>query len=129
MLCHADLHTWNVVIDTEHRLWIVDWDEAVLAPKERDLMFVVGGISRSLIGPREEELFFRGYGEAVIDPLALSYYRYAWAVQDIGGYAQQVLSRPDLGAVTKRAAVEICMTLFEPGEIVELAYESDHEVA
>ncbi len=129
VLCHADLHTWNVLIDTEHRLWIVDWDEAILAPKERDLMFVVGGISRSLIGPREEELFFRGYGETAIDPLALAYYRYAWAVQDIGGYAQQVFSRPDLGAVTKRAAVEICMSLFEPGEIVELAYESDRSGA
>ncbi len=129
VLCHADLHTWNVLIDTEHRLWIVDWDEAVLAPKERDLMFVAGGISRSLVGPRAEELFFHGYGEVEIEPLALAYYRYAWAVQDIGGYAEQVFSRPDLGAVTKRAAADICMSLFEPGEIVELAYEAEGGVA
>ncbi len=129
VLCHADLHTWNVLIDSEHHLWIVDWDEIVLAPKERDLMFVVGGISRSLVGPRAEELFLRGYGEVEIDPLALAYYRHMWAVQDIGGYAEQVFLRPDLGALTKRAAVEICVSLFEPGEIVELAYESDAGVA
>ena len=43
VLCHTDLHTWNVLVDAGRRLWIVDWDEAVLAPPGRDLMFVVGG--------------------------------------------------------------------------------------
>ena len=33
VLCHADLHTWNVLVDAGRRLWIVDWDEAVLAPR------------------------------------------------------------------------------------------------
>jgi spectinomycin phosphotransferase len=44
VLCHADLHTWNVLVDGDGRLWLVDWDEAILAPRERDLMFLVGGI-------------------------------------------------------------------------------------
>ena len=42
VLCHADLHLWNVLVEEAGRLWIADWDEAVLAPRERDLMFVVG---------------------------------------------------------------------------------------
>jgi len=41
-------------------------------------------LARPDIGPREEALFFRGYGATAIDPLALAYYRYAWAVGDIG---------------------------------------------
>ncbi|MDP9379177.1 MAG: aminoglycoside phosphotransferase family protein [Chloroflexota bacterium] len=125
VLCHADLHTGNVLIDTNGHLWIVDWDETVLSPKERDLMFVVGGISRELVGPREEELFFRGYGEAVINPFALSYHRHAWAVQDISDFGEQVFSRPDLGVVTRRAAAKLLMGLFRPGEIVDLAFDSD----
>jgi hypothetical protein len=40
VLCHADLHTWNVLVDADQQLWIVDWDEAIVAPKERDMMFV-----------------------------------------------------------------------------------------
>lgn len=125
VLCHADLHTGNVLIDREQHLWIVDWDETVLAPKERDLMFVAGGISRELVGPREEEWFFRGYGQTAIDPLALTYYRYTWAVQDIGAFGEEVYSRPDLGEETRRAAVGYFMGLFEPGNIVDLAYASE----
>jgi Ser/Thr protein kinase RdoA (MazF antagonist) len=51
VLCHADLHTWNVLVDSVGDLWIADWDEAVLAPRERDLMFVVGGIGHGLVTP------------------------------------------------------------------------------
>jgi thiamine kinase-like enzyme len=53
VLCHADIHTGNVLLDTANNLWIVDWDETMLAPKERDLMFVVGGI----IGDYGERVF------------------------------------------------------------------------
>jgi spectinomycin phosphotransferase len=123
VLCHADLHTGNVLLDDAGRVWIVDWDETVLAPRERDLMFVVGGgIGIGGIGPREEERFFQGYGPASIDPLALAYYRYAWAVSDIGAYGEQVFLRPDLGEVTRHAAVAAFMSLFQPGRIVERAF-------
>lgn len=79
VLCHADLHTWNVIIDTAGALWLIDWDGAVLAHKERDLMFVVGGIGPGMVEPRETACFFEGYGEETVDPLALAYYRHAWA--------------------------------------------------
>jgi spectinomycin phosphotransferase len=126
VLCHADIHTNNVMLDTDGRVWIVDWDETVLAPKERDLMFAVGGgISRDLVGPSEEALFLQGYGATTIDPLALTYYRYAWAVSDIGAYAEEIVFRPDLGAATKRASVGQFLSLFRPGQIVALALASD----
>ncbi len=126
VLCHADIHTANVLLDAGGQVWIVDWDDTVLAPKERDLMFVAGGgISSALVRPREEEWFFRGYGTAAIDPLALAYYRYAWAVGDIGAYGDQVFFRSDLGEVTKRAAVDRFLSLFVPGNIIPLAFASD----
>jgi spectinomycin phosphotransferase len=125
VLCHADIHTANVLLDAGGQVWIVDWDETLLAPKERDLMFVMGGgISRALVGPREEELFFQGYGATTVDPLALAYYRYAWAVSDIGAYGAEVVFRPDLGPVTRRAGVDLFMSLFKPGNIVTLAFAS-----
>ena len=125
VLCHADIHTWNVMIDTADRFWIVDWDETVLAPKERDLMFVVGGISRELVRPHQEAWFLAGYGAPDVDPLALSYYRYAWAIGDIGSFGEQVFLMPDTGVATKRNAMQLLMSLFEPGQIVSLAYQSD----
>lgn len=125
VLCHADIHTGNVLLDAGGRVWIVDWDETVLAPKERDLMFAVGGIIGGLVEPREEALFFRGYGVAAVDPLALAYYRYAWAVGDIGDFAAQVFFRPDLGPASGRAAVDGFTSLFLPGNIVALASVAD----
>jgi spectinomycin phosphotransferase len=121
VLCHADLHTWNVLVDADQQLWIVDWDEAIVAPKERDLMFVVGGIGHGLVRPGDTECFYQGYGRASIDPRLLAYYRYAWAVQDIAAYAEQVLLAPGLGEAARRAAVEGFMDLFAPGNIVDLA--------
>jgi spectinomycin phosphotransferase len=44
ILCHADIHGWNLMIDKEGALYIVDWDTLIFAPKERDLMFVGAGI-------------------------------------------------------------------------------------
>jgi spectinomycin phosphotransferase len=124
VLCHADLHTWNVLVDATRQLWIVDWDEAVLAPKERDLMFMVGGIGHELVRPRDTDCFFQGYGEARIDPRLLAYYRCAWAVQDIAAYGERVLMAPRLGEATRRAAVEGFVDLFAPGNIIDLARTS-----
>lgn len=130
VLCHADIHTNNVLLDVDGQLWIVDWDDTVLAPRERDLMFAVGGgISREFVGPRDEELFLQGYGATTIDPLALAYYRHAWAVGDIGAYGEEVFVRPDLGPVSKRAALDKFRSLFLPGSIVELALASDGHAA
>ena len=30
VLCHADVHTGNVLLDAGGQLWIVDWDETLL---------------------------------------------------------------------------------------------------
>lgn len=120
-LCHGDLHTWNVLVDSDQQLWIVDWDEAVVAPRERDLMFVVGGIGAGLVSPDDTRAFFQGYGRARVDPVLLAYYRCAWAVQDIAAYAEEAVLSPGLGSMSRRAALEGFVSLFEPGNIVGLA--------
>ena len=121
VLCHADIHTGNILLDTEGAVWIVDWDEALLAPRERDLMFVVGGISSTLVTPRDTELVLRGYGEVAVNSQALAYYRYAWAVSDIWAYADTVFHRPDLSVQVRRSEVDMFRSLFAPGNIVSIA--------
>lgn len=125
VLCHADLHTRNVLLEGAAQWWIVDWDETVLAQKERDLMFFVKGIVPRLLEPQHTEYFFRGYGDTAIDPDAMAYYRHAWAVQDIGSYGEVVLFRPDLCDESRRHAVRSFKLLFEPGYIVSTAMAGD----
>src|SRR5262245_59090574 len=40
VICHADLHPGNIVRTPDDHLFVIDWDEVMLAPKERDLLFV-----------------------------------------------------------------------------------------
>jgi spectinomycin phosphotransferase len=129
VLCHADIHTANLLISREAKMFVVDWDGVLLAPKERDLMFVVeaavGGFS---VRSKQEELFFKGYGITEIDPLALAYYRYEWVVQDIGDYGERVFLMPDVGDETKKASVQGLMAMFAPGDVVESAYLSERDI-
>lgn len=127
ILCHADLHPWNTLIDTSGYLWLVDWDEVILARQERDLMFIIGGIGSSTGGLQDAAHFLRGYGDAAIDRRALEYYRYAWAVQDMAAYAERVLFLPDLGEDSRREAVRGFCSMFQPGEIVSLALSTEAE--
>ncbi len=121
VLCHADLHTWNVLIDAQQQMWIVDRDETLLAPKERDLMFVIGGIAQGLVSAQETAHFLQGYGPTSIDQQALTYYRYAWAVQDMGAYAEDVFFAPHLSQQSRRSSLRAFIGLFEPGNIVTIA--------
>jgi spectinomycin phosphotransferase len=125
VLSHGDLHAWNLLLDEQDRLWVLDWDEVALAPKERDLMFLLVGIARGLVEERETERFLEGYGGAKIDRLALAYYRFAWAVQDLAAFGEQACLRPDLSADARRDALEYLAGLFAPGKIVEIAFSSD----
>jgi spectinomycin phosphotransferase len=116
VLCHADIHTANVLVDPDNGLHIVDWDETILAPKERDLMFMIEGAADANQG----EPFFQGYGETEIDPLVLAYYRYEWVVQEIGDFGKRVFLS-NVGDATKQEAVQLFKALFQPGDVVDLA--------
>src|SRR5262249_48310886 len=63
VLCHADIHTSNLLLGGDGRLFVVDWDQPIMAPKERDLMFVVETpVGLLAAETRQERLFFQGYG-------------------------------------------------------------------
>lgn len=91
ILCHSDLHAGNLLVGAHDSFYIVDWDDPLLAPKERDLMFIGGGLLGGWCTPQKEEtLFYRGYGQTQIDPNALAYFRHERILQDIAVYCEQI---------------------------------------
>lgn len=122
VLCHADIHTANMLLTSDPAMFIVDWDDTLFAPKERDLMFVFGG------DDREEQLFFDGYGNVEINQLVLAYYRYEWCVQEIGDYGQRVFWTKDAGETTKQNSLDGFIELFLPGDVVETALNTPFEL-
>jgi spectinomycin phosphotransferase len=125
VLCHSDVHAGNILIDDADALYIVDWDDPILAPKERDLMFVGGAQGFTGHTPQEEEdLFYQGYGQTRIDPVALAYYRYERIVVDIGVYCEQ-LFLTDEGGEDREQSLRYLKSNFLPGGTIEIAYRSD----
>lgn len=125
VLCHADIHVWNVLVDRRGRLHIVDWDETILAPRERDLMHQVESARPSGPVDADEALFRQGYGPVEIDPVILAYYRYEWVVQEIAEFGKQVLRSDEGGEITRQDGLRHFRALFAPGDVVESAYRSD----
>jgi spectinomycin phosphotransferase len=95
VLCHGDLHGGNIFIDQKGKIFIIDWDQPILAPKERDLMFIGGGIGNVWNKPSEQELFYNGYGPVTINVHLLAYYRVNRILEDIAIYCQLLLQNTD----------------------------------
>lgn len=128
ILCHSDIHGYNLLIDHHGALYIVDWDGLMFAPKERDLMFVGGGHGDSGYTPQEEEsMFYQGYGQTHINQIALAYYRYERIIMDIADDCD-IIFRSDEGEETRRGALEDAKNKFLPDSYIEIAYQSDQKL-
>jgi spectinomycin phosphotransferase len=66
--------------DRSGTIFVIDWEDVMIAPKERDFIFVKG-LEAQCPAPQDRIPFFRGYGEAEIDLKALSYYRHKRVVR------------------------------------------------
>lgn len=95
VICHADPHLGNMIVGADG-VHLIDWDDAVLAPREQDLMFLLGGMGT--LGPtttQQLDAFFAGYGEVAVDQRNLHYYRHARAQEDVALWTEQAITGPD----------------------------------
>jgi spectinomycin phosphotransferase len=120
VLCHGDIHAGNVFIAANGALYIVDWDQPIMAPKERDLMFIGGGVGNVWNGEREIDLFYTGYGKTKIDQNIIDYYRCERIVQDVAEYYQQLLS-DNVGYKDRLTSYNHFIAMFEPNGVVDIA--------
>lgn len=120
VVCHADIHGRNVLIDMNGNLYIVDWDTAMVAPKERDLMFIGGGVGGFWNDEGEASPFFEGYGATMISRQTLAYYRYERIVEDIAVTSREILSA-EADDEDRDEGVRQLGRQFLPGNVVEMA--------
>lgn len=120
VLCHGDMHPGNILLGAHDALAVVDWDSPVFAPREHDLMLLGGAMGFVMEGAREDALFYRGYGEVDIDPVALAYYRHERIVADVATFGMQIFGAE--GSVEDReCGLHILMRQFLPGDHVVAA--------
>lgn len=128
VLCHSDIHGGNILISNTGELYIGDWDDPILAPKERDLMFIGGGIDEIWKSKREEAVFYEGYGKTDINIAALTYYRYERVIEDLVVICDQLLLT-DEGGADREQAYRWFTSNFEPGNTIEIAYETEKRLS
>ena len=120
VICHADLHPGNLLINPGGAFYIVDWDNPILAPRERDLMFIGAGIGGSWDEDHAEALFYQGYGPAQVDRAALAYYRCERIVEDIAAFCEQLLET-DAGGEDREQSYRYFTSNFLPGHEIDRA--------
>jgi spectinomycin phosphotransferase len=124
VLCHSDIHGGNVLIEGNDTIYIVDWDDPIMAPKERDLMFIGGGVANVWNKPHEEALFYRGYGKVEVNSTILAYYRHERIVEDIAVYGNALLLTT-AGGGDRLEMYKQFIGMFEPRGVVDIAFETD----
>ncbi|SCG45382.1 phosphotransferase enzyme family protein [Micromonospora humi] len=119
VICHADIHPGNLIADGDGPLHVVDWDAPILAPRERDLMFVHSkDFGDHPIDARRAALFREGYGPVEPEPTLLSWYREERRLDDVAAFLAGVLD-PQASAESRANDLywltRIAETVADPG--------------
>ena len=115
------------MVDANEELAIVDWDEPILAPKERDLMFIGGGVGGIWNTEQETRWFYQGYDSAEIDLVALSYYRYERIVVDLAEHSERIFGMH--GSAEERQKGLGLINQFLPNNVVDIAHRTYQQLA
>jgi spectinomycin phosphotransferase len=86
-------------------------------------MFIGGGIIK-WSDPQETALFYQGYGDTAIDPVALAYYRHERIVEDIAVYCEEILLT-DGDSEDRKVGLRQLSGQFEPGSVIEIAFATE----
>jgi spectinomycin phosphotransferase len=120
VICHADLHARNLIRDRAGQVFVIDWDEVMLAPKERDFIF---------IREPQANAFWEGYGVIEIDWTLLSYYLWERVIQDVIEDTQNVCFKDDLAEETKADIAQSFQASLEGGNNIAAAYQASAHLA
>ncbi|MGC4771776.1 phosphotransferase enzyme family protein [Micromonospora sp. DT44] len=118
---HGDPHLGNLLLGPNGQVWLIDWDDAVLAPRECDLMFVVGGVlAFAPITPGQERAVLAGYDAVDIDAARLAWFLAVRALDDLSDWTRQALD-PTASPDDRATAARIVRGLVSPVGLVTLA--------
>jgi spectinomycin phosphotransferase len=122
-LCHTDIHAGNILKTSDSKLYIVDWDQAAIGPKELDLLFFGGGIAIPVNDENEVRSFYSGYGDCSIDCKKLAFYRFARIIEDIALFYQDIMDETVDYEKRKQALIYL-KSNFNHNETIDCAYRA-----
>ena len=96
MITHGEPHRGNVLVEADGARRLVDWDTTLVAPRERDLLFLLDD------GLAGWEAYTSTAGAVELDREALDLYGRRWVLGDIGMFVAGVVRPHDEDENTDR---------------------------
>lgn len=85
VICHGEPHIWNTMVNKNGEVFLIDWDDSLLAPKEKDLNMIKGD-------PKKLEGYKSVVGDTEINPEVIKYYNLEWNISEIDAWSDQILN-------------------------------------
>ncbi len=93
VICHGDPTPGNILVTAGGRAHLIDWDNLVLAPRERDLVFWAD--EQVPFGGETTHPVLDGYaslaGPVSLDEDIMDFYHHQWTVDEIAAFASRLL--------------------------------------
>ena len=88
VICHTDLHGENLMLDDRGKLYLLDWENAMIAPPEHDVFFFAAYDSFwDVFLPAYEQQF----GPVGLEPELLGLYYYRRGLEDLTEWMVRIL--------------------------------------
>jgi spectinomycin phosphotransferase len=128
VLFHSDAHPGNYLTTESGVFFLVDWDNPIFTPMERNRMFFGSGMAGDQTSGWEEGAFYQGYAQVEVDLCAIAYYRYERIIQDIAEFCKHLLLSYESGEDREQAYLYLIES-FLPGHVVEAAFKTDSRIS
>ncbi|MDO8551709.1 MAG: phosphotransferase [bacterium] len=97
--CHGDPTPGNIRVGVDGEIYLIDWDDPIFAPKEKDLFFFADPKYQSVLASYEEA------GNLEINQEVVDFYRHKWNITEIIDYGNRFLYS-NMSEVQKRHDLE-----------------------
>lgn len=85
VLCHGEPSPGNIMLDNHGEVYLIDWDEPIVAPKEKDLLFFKNTMDPVLKG------YSKHSADTTINPDLQSFYSLLWNINEIADWGERIL--------------------------------------
>lgn len=88
VICHGEPHNWNIMVSDAGEVFLIDWDDSLFAPKEKDLGMIKG-----------DSVAFDGYkhivGECTLNQDVFTFYDMKWNISEIEDWSSRIFSKEE----------------------------------
>lgn len=88
VICHTDLHGGNLMRNDQGTLYLLDWENAMIAPREHDMIFFT---EDHQVWDSFWSTYSRHFDQVSLDSDLLAFYLYRRSLEDVAGFVFRIM--------------------------------------